>query len=84
MSSSTIVTASNAGEPSYDAMREAIEKNVASDADRELLIASMEHLQAVEGTEAFTSAYEHFVESAENHLPTLGPFITWLEAMLGA
>ncbi len=69
---------------SYDAMRDVIEKGVASDADREVLIASMEHLRSVEGTELFTSAYEHFVASAENHLAVLGPFLPRLSAMLGA
>jgi hypothetical protein len=68
---------------SYDAMRQVIETGVTSDADREVLIASMEHLQSVEGTEAFTSAYQHFVDSAEDHLPALGPFISRLAAMLG-
>jgi hypothetical protein len=68
---------------SYDAMREVIETGVTSDADREVLIASMEHLRSVEGTEAFTSAYEHFVESAEDHLPVLGPFLARLSAMFG-
>jgi hypothetical protein len=72
-----------AGGFSYDAMRATIEKNVPSEADREVLIAQMEHLKAVEGTDAFTSAYERFVQSAENHLPVLGPFIVRLSELLG-
>ncbi len=77
-------TSDAAGAFSYDAMRHVIETGVASEADREVLIASMEHLRSVEGTESFTSAYEHFVASAEDHLAVLGPFIASLSRMLGA
>lgn len=74
---------SGAAAPSYDAMREAIEKGVPTAADREALIASMEHLRSVEGTEDFDSAYEHFVASAEGHEAVLGPFLAWLSKLFG-
>ncbi len=69
---------------SYDALRDAIEKGVPSETDREVLIAHVEHLQSAEGTEAFESAYEHFVKSAQSHLSALGSYLVHLEAMLGA
>ena len=84
MTENSTEPSSGADKFSYDVMRDAIENNVTSEADREVLIASMEHLQAVQGTEAFTSAYEHFVQSAENHLPVLERFLTSLSEMLGA
>jgi hypothetical protein len=68
---------------SYDAMREAIERTVPIEADREALIAAMEHLQSVEGAEGFDSAYEHFVARAEGYEAELGPFISWLSKLLG-
>ena len=68
---------------SYDDMRAAIERGVPTEADREVLIAAMEHLKSVEGTEAFDSAYEHFVASAEGHEAVLGPFLAWLSKLFG-
>ena len=78
------MTTSAADAFSYDEMRDAIEKNVPIEADRETLIAHVEHLRSVEGTEAFESAYAHFVQSAENHLSVLGPFLAKLSALFGA
>lgn len=69
---------------SYAEMRDAIEKGVPSQADREALIAKAEHLEATEGTESWESAYEHFIDSARAHATVLGQFIARLEAMLGA
>ena len=76
-------TAAQADALSYDDMRQAIETGVPTEADREVLIAAMEHLKSVEGTEAFDSAYEHLVASAEGHEAVLGPFLAWLSKLFG-
>lgn len=67
----------------YDAMREAIETHVPIEADREALIAAMENLRSVEGTEDFDSAYEHFRISAEGYLDRLAPFLASFGKLFG-
>jgi hypothetical protein len=67
----------------FSEMRTALAQ-VASDAERALIMERIEELEKAHGTPGFMARYQEFIAAAANHMSIIGPFLPALSSLLGS
>jgi hypothetical protein len=66
----------------FSELRKALERSVADETERRMLIKTIAELEAAEGTDGFIAKYAEFMSLAANHITVLAPFVPALSQLL--